>query len=71
MQFPVIMTVDEDGKYTAVVPIIPGCLSCGDTREEALKNIRDAILLCLQSREEEGWEFPREYSVEHVDVVAA
>jgi len=71
MRFPVILTLDEDGVFTAQVPIIPGCISCGDTREEALDNIRDAINLCLASREEEGWELPKDYSIEHVDVVAA
>ena len=71
MQFPVVLTVDEDGKYTAEVPIIPGCISAGDTREEALENIKDAIALCLASREEEGWKLPPQYSIEHVDVVVA
>ena len=58
MKFPVVLTVDEDGQYTAEVPIIPGCISAGETRAEALENIRDAIRLCLASREEEGWELP-------------
>ena len=71
MKFPVVLTVDEDGKYTAEVPIIPGCISCGNTRDEALANIQDAIQLCLESREEEGWELPKDFSIEHVEVVAA
>ncbi len=71
MKFPVVLTVDEDGKYTAEVPIIPGCISCGDTREEALRNIQDAIRLCLASQEAEGWELPAQYSIEHVEVAAA
>ncbi len=71
MKFPVVLTTDEDGKYTAEVPIIPGCISAGDTRAEALENIKDAIALCLASREEEGWELPVEHSIEHVDVVVA
>ena len=71
MQFPVVLTVDEDGKYTAEVPIIPGCISAGDTRKEALENIRDAIALCLDSRKEEGWDLPAEYSIEQVDVAVA
>ncbi|MEX2598708.1 MAG: type II toxin-antitoxin system HicB family antitoxin, partial [Dehalococcoidia bacterium] len=62
---------DEDGKYTAEVPIIPGCISAGATREEALANIKDAIGLCLESQEEEGWALPPQYSVEHVEVVTA
>ncbi len=71
MKFPVVLTADEDGKYTAEVPIIPGCISAGDTREEALQNIRDSIRLCLACREEEGSELLVEYSIEQVEVVAA
>ena len=71
MKFPVVLTTDEDGKYTAEVPIIPGCISAGDTRAEALENIKDAIALCLASREEERWELPAKHSIEHVDVVVA
>ena len=71
MKFPVVLTVDEDGRYTAEVPIIPGCISAGDTREEALENIRDAIALCLASRQEEGWDLPVKHSVELIDVEVA
>ena len=71
MKFPVILTVDEDGKFTAEVPIIPGCISAGDTRGEALESVKDAIALCLASRKDEGWELPLEHSVEHVDVEVA
>ncbi len=71
MKFPVVLTVDEDGKYTAEVPIIPGCISAGGTRTEALENVQDAIRLCLESREEEGWELPVEHSIEEVEVVVA
>jgi predicted RNase H-like HicB family nuclease len=71
MKFPVVLTMDEDGKYTAEVPIIPGCISAGDSREDALQNVRDAIALCLASREEEGWDLPESFSVEQVDVVVA
>ena len=71
MKFPVVLTLDEDGKWTAEVPIIPGCISAGDTKREALENIKDAIALCLASREDEGWELPGEYSVEQVEVEVA
>ncbi len=37
-----VVTCEEDG-CTAVVPSLPGCISCGDTPEEALNNLRDAI----------------------------
>ncbi len=71
MRFPVVLTIDEDGKYTAEVPVIPGCISCGDTKNEALQNVKDAIRLCLKSQREEGWQLPKRYSIEHVEVVAA
>ena len=39
---------EEDGGYTVIVPSLPGCISEGDTREEALKNIRQAIEIYLE-----------------------
>jgi len=38
----------EDGGHTALVPALPGCISEGDTREEALRNIEEAIRLYLE-----------------------
>jgi len=61
MELPVVLTPGEDGWIVAECPIIPGCVSQGRTRDEALANIREAILLCLESREAEGWELPGEY----------
>ncbi len=61
MEFPVILTPGEDGYVVAKCPIIPGCISQGRTREEALVNIRQAIELCLENREDEGWRLPSEY----------
>ena len=50
MKFSVILTPDhEDGGYTAECPAIPGCISEGDTVEEALANIKEAIEGCLES----------------------
>ncbi|TVQ78958.1 MAG: type II toxin-antitoxin system HicB family antitoxin [Phycisphaeraceae bacterium] len=46
---------DEDGVWIAEVPSLPGCHSAGDTREEALDNVRDAIITMehfLRSRDE-------------------
>ena len=62
-ELPVILTPGEDGFIVAECAIIPGCISQGRTREEALKNIREAIELCLENRESEGWELPAEYEV--------
>jgi len=48
-RFPVLIQKGEDGKYIAECPIIEGCFSQGDTIEEALENIKEAIQLCLET----------------------
>jgi predicted RNase H-like HicB family nuclease len=55
MELPVILKAGEDGFTVAECPVIPGCISQGRTRREALRNIRDAIELCLDVRDREGW----------------
>lgn len=42
-QYVIVLTPQEEGGYTATVPALQGCISEGDTKEEALANIRDAI----------------------------
>jgi predicted RNase H-like HicB family nuclease len=50
MRFTVILTPDgDDGGYVAECPFVPGCISEGDTVEEALANIKEAIEGCLES----------------------
>ena len=49
----------EDDGYIAVVPDLPGCSAFGDTREEALKEIRTALSLWLETAREIGKEIPR------------
>ena len=41
---------DEDGVWVVECPSIPGCVSQGKTKEQAIKNIREAIALCLEVR---------------------
>jgi predicted RNase H-like HicB family nuclease len=48
MKLRVVLEPSEEGGFTAIVPSLPGCLSEGDTREEALANIQDAIRLYLE-----------------------
>jgi predicted RNase H-like HicB family nuclease len=45
---------DEDGAWISECPSIPGCISQGATRDEALANIHEAIALCLEVRAERG-----------------
>lgn len=54
MKFNVTLDRDEDGIWIAECPSIPGCISQGATQEEALKNVREAITLCLEVRAEKG-----------------
>src|SRR5439155_23484569 len=54
MKFTVTIDRDEDGVWVVECPSIPGCVSQGQTREEALKNIQEAIALCLEVRAERG-----------------
>jgi len=68
MDYPIVLTPGEDGWIVAECPIIPGCISQGRTREEALGNIREAILLCLETRGQEGWELPEQYELTRVAV---
>jgi len=48
MRYTVILQKEEDGGYVAIVPVLPGCVSQGDTREEALKNNEEAIEVYLE-----------------------
>ncbi len=43
MKFRIIITQDEDGYFTAECTSLPGCISQGKTRKEALDNIKDAV----------------------------
>lgn len=54
MKLDVMLDRDEDGVWVAECPRIPGCVSQGQTKDEALENIKDAISLCLQVRTERG-----------------
>ena len=53
MKLKVILEPSEEGGYTAIVPVLPGCISEGDTKEEALANIREAIELYLEPVEDD------------------
>ena len=48
MKLRIILEPSEEGGYTVYVPSLPGCISEGDTREEALTNIKEAIELYLE-----------------------
>ena len=58
MKFRVIVEPDEDGVFVAECPTLPGCISQGTTRNEAMANIRDAIQGYLGSLEKHGDPIP-------------
>jgi len=63
MGYTVIIHKAEEGGYWAEVPALPGCFSQGETVEEVLKNVREAIEAHLQALREEGREIPGEGEV--------
>jgi len=68
MRFSVTIDRDEDGIWVVQCPAIPGCVTQGQTKEEALENIRDAIYQCLQVRAEHG--LPLTIETRQVEVAA-
>jgi len=53
MKLKVVFEKSKEGGYTVYVPSLPGCISEGDTKEEAMKNIKEAIELYLEPMEDE------------------
>lgn len=54
MKFTITLDRDEDGMWVVECPSIPGCVSQGKTKDEALKNIEEAVAVCLEVRAEQG-----------------
>ena len=48
MKLTIVLEPQEEGGFTAYVPSLPGCISQGETKEEAIKNIKEAIELYLE-----------------------
>jgi len=71
MKYTVVLQRENDGGYVATVPALPGCVSQGDTREEALKNIEEAMELYLEDVKAGGEPIPTEDGREYVEVTAA
>ena len=59
---------DEDGVWIVECPSIPGCVSQGATKNEALMNIKEAVQLCLEVRAEKG--FPLTIETRQIEVAA-
>jgi predicted RNase H-like HicB family nuclease len=67
----VVLEQEQDGGYVVSVPALPGCVSQGDNRSEALANIREAIDLYLDDCRDAGDPIPIEAGREFVEVEAA
>ena len=70
MKYRIIIEQDEDGIFTAECPSLPGCISQGKTRMEAVKNIKDAIKGYLESLKKHNEPIPPTIDEEVVEIYA-
>ena len=73
MQYTVVVHSAEEGGYWVDVPSLPGCFSQGETIDEAMNKVREAIELHIEGLKGEGQEVPKEEGlvIGRVDVKAA
>ncbi len=62
IKYTVILEPTDEGGYVVSCPALPGCISQGETLEETLENIKEAILLVIEVLQEEGEPIPNETS---------
>lgn len=67
MRFKVVLEESDEGGYTAYVPSLPGCISEGETKEDALKNIQEAIELYLEPVEDD-WILDEKDVVQEIEI---
>lgn len=68
LTFTITLDRDEDGVWVVECPSIPGCVSQGKTKDEAMENIKEAIALCLEVRAEKG--LPLTLETRQVEIAA-
>ena len=68
MKYKALLQQDPDGGYTGTVPALPGCVSQGDSRHEALRNIKEAIELYLEDVIASGEPVPNDVELVLVEV---
>ncbi|MDA1054899.1 MAG: type II toxin-antitoxin system HicB family antitoxin [Planctomycetota bacterium] len=68
MQYRVLIEQNEDGVYVAEAPALPGCISQGKTRSEAIDNIKEAIAGYLESLQAHGEPIPPSITEEVVEI---
>ncbi len=61
MEYTIILDPNEEGQgYTVLVPTLPGCITQGSTREEAIERAKEAIAAYIESLEADGEQAPKE-----------
>lgn len=68
MTYTVVLQREADGGFVVSVPVLPGCVSQGDTRQEALAHIKEAIELYIEDCQAVGDPVPREDSRDYVEL---
>ncbi len=68
--YTVVFEQESDGGYVVSIPALPGCISQGDTRDEALANIREAAELYAEHFRERGEPLPREVATAAIEIDA-
>jgi predicted RNase H-like HicB family nuclease len=63
MRFTVVLEKDEDGVYVATVPALPGCISDGNSVEEAMSNIKEAIRGFIEDMKADGETIPHDIDI--------
>lgn len=63
IQYPILLRREPEGGFTVTVPALPGCVTWGDTLDEAIGNAKEAIELYLESLTAHGEEIPSERNV--------
>jgi predicted RNase H-like HicB family nuclease len=68
--FTIVVEQDDDGVYIASCPTLQGCYSQGETYQEAVENLKDAIQLHIEARQALGEPIPLEIAIERIEVHA-
>lgn len=70
-QYPIVLEREEDGRYSVSAPDLPGCFSWGQSRQDAVDNIREAIEIWMESAKADGEPIPPPgSSLEYVSVAS-
>ncbi len=70
MEYTILLEKQEEGGYTVQCLEVPGAISQGETKEEALKNIAEAIELVLETIREEAQRFSKKMEMRKLEVCA-